>query len=82
MPTNWVVRCNIRIYRISAPIPPMKNKSAWFSINLPIFRLWWLRWLWRGRDFTIKVVNHKILTRLIKNQAFIVIIPKSIFLQP
>jgi len=31
---------------------------------------------------TTKPVNHKIFTRLIKNQAFIVIMPKSIFLQP
>jgi len=35
-----------------------------------------------GVDSTTKLVNHKILTRLIKNQAFIVVMPKSIFLQP
>jgi hypothetical protein len=33
-------------------------------------------------DSTTKPVNHKIFTRLIKNQPFIVIMPKSIFLQP
>jgi hypothetical protein len=37
---------------------------------------------WFLPDSTTKPVNHKILTRLIKNQPFIVIMPKSIFLQP
>jgi hypothetical protein len=38
--------------------------------------------LWHIADSTLKGPNNKIFPALIKNQRFIVIIPKSIFLQP